>query len=91
MLKGVLFWSISFYNSTQSIKPKFCVNCKFYSSTTGYCLKYPKEQDNKADYLVLGKEIEKEKEYYYCTTSRKFEHMCGETGKEYVRKRKNNP
>jgi hypothetical protein len=37
-----------------------------------------------ADYLVAGIEEKSYDNYYYCSTARGSEDMCGEEGKEYV-------
>jgi hypothetical protein len=37
-------------------------------------------------YLVNGKPDNNNIEYHYCSTSRKFEHMCGKEGKYYEEK-----
>ena len=64
---------------------KFCINCKHFKPTLSHpvfakCKAFPKEVDNKIDYLVLGRP---KKEYYYCSTARQDEDMCGPDGKCY--------
>ena len=67
------------------IKPKLCIDCKFYKkhfftdSEFGKCSVFPigKYDDS---FLVNGK-IDKNIQYYYCSTSRKNEDMCGKEGK----------
>jgi hypothetical protein len=53
--------------------------------------KYKKKQDL-IDYLVTGRIYEdnynKEKDYYFCSTSREFKSMCGEDGELFVQKKK---
>jgi hypothetical protein len=48
---------------------------------------YLKEQDNISNYLVTGayENIEKD-DYYYCSTARGSEQMCGKQGKNYKKK-----
>jgi len=70
------------------IKPKFCIDCKFYrnsifsSSEFGKCKMFPKEVYN--DYfLVNGKKSDNLDDYNYCSVARKFDNMCGKEGKFY--------
>jgi hypothetical protein len=44
-------------------------------------------KENTSNYLVTGKKEKEEKEYYYCSTSRKHDDMCGPEGKDYIEKR----
>ena len=74
--------------SASQIIPKLCINCKFYTksffsfSEFGKCSVFPKEKDN--DYFLVNGIINNNNiEYHYCSTSRKFERMCGEEGKFY--------
>jgi len=68
---------------SKGVIPKICVDCKFYTknlfgfSEFGKCALFPKENNS---FLVNG---HKNKEYYYCYTSREFEDMCGKDGKCY--------
>jgi hypothetical protein len=51
----------------------------------GKCSLYPKEDD--IDYsFVTGNNYNKNIDYHYCSTSRKFEDMCGKEGKFYEEK-----
>jgi hypothetical protein len=43
------------------------------------------EKDND-NYFVTGKKENKTKYYYYCSTARNFDHLCGEEGKFYKQK-----
>lgn len=77
--------------SASPIKPKLCIDCKFYtknfftSSEFGKCSLFPTEKEN--DYfLVNGNKNNDDVEYHYCSTARKFERMCGEKGKFYEKK-----
>ena len=68
------------------IKPKFCVNCRYFISNNnrpeyGKCSKFPIENTK---YLVDG--IVTETEYYSCNTARSWENYCGKDGKEYKKK-----
>ena len=69
---------------------KFCVNCKHFKPTLllsnnefSKCSVFPREIDNKIDYLVSGKP---KIEYKYCKTVRQNEDMCGPKGKYYEKK-----
>ena len=73
--------------SLKQIKPKLCINCKYFipdndSGKYAKCSFFTKDE-NKINYLVNG--IVKE-EYYYCSTSRTANNMCGEEGKYYKKK-----
>ena len=71
--------------------PKLCINCRFYTkdfftfSKFGKCSMFPTEPEPEY-YLVNGKPDNNNIEYHYCSTSRKFEHMCGKEGKYYEEK-----
>lgn len=80
-------------STANQVTPKLCINCKFYtkdfftSSEFGKCSSFPAEKEN--DYfLVNGNNNNNDKEYnyHYCSTARKFDHMCGEEGKFYKKK-----
>lgn len=68
--------------------PKFCINCKYFIPNSignkyGKCSLFPTELiDN---YLIDGN-TENNKEYYYCSTVRSSENMCGKEGKMYKKK-----
>ena len=77
--------------SASRIRPKFCVDCKFYKkdlftfSEFGKCTLFPREKYN--DYfLVNGNKNDNNIEYHYCSTSRNSDRMCGEEGKYYEKK-----
>lgn len=74
------------------IKPKFCINCRYYIPSTeglkpeyGKCSVFPFENSK---YMVDG--IIRETEYFTCSTARSCEKFCGKAGikykKKYVRK-----
>jgi hypothetical protein len=46
----------------------------------GKCAKFPKD-DESLYFLVNGKTQPKFKDYYYCSTARSIDSMCGPTGK----------
>jgi hypothetical protein len=68
---------------TNQIKPKLCIDCKYYTkdnfftfSEFGKCLLFPDDEYN-TNFLVNGKN----KQYYYCSILRSHDHMCGKEGK----------
>jgi hypothetical protein len=77
--------------SANPIKPKLCVDCKFFTKdvfTTnkfGKCSLFHYEVDDDT-FLVDGVKDNGKVRYHYCSTSRKYEHMCGEEGKFYEKK-----
>ena len=78
------------FNGVKAYKTPLCVNCKFFKkdffteSKFGKCTKFPQ---NTIDYtLVDGISVNKKQEYYYCSTAREMESMCGKEGKFYQNK-----
>jgi hypothetical protein len=76
------------------IKPKFCINCRYYIPNTdglkpeyGKCSAFPFENSK---FMVDGKI--RETEFFGCSTARSFEKFCGKAAikykKKYVRKQK---
>jgi hypothetical protein len=66
-------------------KPKICIHCKYFipdndNGKYGKCSFFPIRDIN---FLVNG--INEEK-YYYCSTSRDSNDMCGEEGKYYKKR-----
>jgi hypothetical protein len=81
----LLFWPIL------SLKPKFCINCKYFitdniTNKFGRCSLFPKKENNDIYTLVNGIHGETNIEYNYCSVSRELEHMCGKEGKMYKKK-----
>ena len=82
--------------SAMQIKPKFCIDCKFFKKDSsissfdnnkyGKCTLFENERGND-NFLVDGIDNSK-KEYTYCSIARKYEDMCGKEGKFYEKKRK---
>ena len=78
--------------STNPIKPKLCVNCRYFTkdfftpSRFGKCILFPREDYSSSDYLVNGRKQNTKLDYYHCSTARHLEHMCGEEGKLYEKK-----
>jgi hypothetical protein len=76
-------------NPKASIKPKLCINCKYFipDNDTGEfanCAFFPKGEAN-LDFLVNGVKNDKTN-YYYCITARGQNNMCGKEGKYYKKK-----
>jgi len=65
---------------------KFCKNCKFFKkdffteTKYGHCSHFPNEPSN---YLVDGYKDESPTSYFYCSTARSSDYMCGPEGKYY--------
>jgi len=75
--------------SFKEIKPKLCINCKYFltdkdSGKFGKCLLFPRKENDIYN-LVNGIHIDNI-EYNYCSVARELEHMCGKEGKMYKRK-----
>jgi hypothetical protein len=77
-----------------SIKPKFCVNCKYFLSGVnnqkyGKCLLFTKFDDSDSNsnyYLVTGDKDLAPSYYDYCCNARTEKEMCGNEAKFYKRK-----
>jgi hypothetical protein len=55
----------------------------------GKCALYPivgKTEENNMNFLVTGVKDIEITDYIYCTTARKFSHMCGTEGRLYENK-----
>jgi hypothetical protein len=79
-----IYFLLSFSNAE-----KICINCKHFKpaflsdNQFGKCSVFPREMDNKIDYLVSGKPT---LEYSYCSTARRDEDKCGPSGKYFEKK-----
>ena len=87
----IIYCNILLSFSVISLKPKLCIDCKFFtknifiSNKFGKCSLFPiKEIDN--GYLIDGVKNIKNVDYQYCSISREYEHMCGKEGKLYEKK-----
>ena len=73
--------------SAIEIKPKLCIDCKFFikdsftSNKYGKCSLFIEEEENDS-FLVNGIDNNNIK-YQYCSIARKYEDMCGKKGKFY--------
>jgi len=78
-----------FYST--KIKPKLCVNCKFFTNNFitknkyGKCSLFPIPNNTTKNLIVGFENIE----HYLCSTARKYDDMCGNEGKFY--KNRNSP
>ena len=73
--------------SLHEIKPKICINCKYLISDYrkdefAKCSLFSKKELNN-DELVNGISKNINKDYYYCSTARGFDNLCGVKGKFY--------
>jgi hypothetical protein len=75
--------------SLKEIKPKLCINCKYFFSNFktdkfGRCLLFQKEENN--IYKLVNGNHENNNEYHFCATAREIENMCGKEGKMYKKR-----
>jgi len=74
-----------------SFEPRLCINCKHFNKKLfgdnkyGKCDLFPREIIN-WDYLVDGSNNKPVVDYYYCSTARSSQDMCGEKGFYFVKK-----
>jgi hypothetical protein len=85
LLLSIFLFSVTTTNSYNT-KPKLCINCKYFVSSIitnteefGKCSLFPLHNNN---FLVTGQKIE---DYYYCSTARTWENMCGTNATKYVK------
>jgi hypothetical protein len=75
--------------SLDIVTPKFCVHCKFFRNNFmgdnkfGKCSLFPVKEGS-IHYFVTG--IEKDADFNFCSTARKYDDMCGKDGKKYTPK-----
>jgi len=79
--------------SVKVTNPKLCIHCKHFIPDNdigkfGKCSLFPKKGENAKNNLFLINGIKDsystiEENYYFCTTAREFNDMCGEEGKLY--------
>ena len=75
--------------SFKEMKPKLCVNCKYFITDNntgkfGKCLLFPRKEND--IYRLVNGIHEDNNEYHYCSVSRELEHICGPEGKMYKKK-----
>ena len=77
------------FSSKPHPRAKICINCKHFVSSNnnnneyGKCSLFPRSE-NKITALVTG--IHKPDDYYYCSTARDFDTMCGKEGTCFEKK-----
>jgi hypothetical protein len=78
--------------SANQIRPKLCIDCKFYkkdflsSNKFGKCSLFIIKKEENDYFLVDGNNNDNIEEYYYCSTARKYDYMCGKEGKFYEKR-----
>ena len=81
----LIFLSILLSVFSLNPTPKFCINCKFFTKSLnsefkyGKCALFPLEKRD-LQYLVCGI---RNTDYFYCSTARSCDKMCGIEGKKY--------
>jgi hypothetical protein len=100
ILTYIFVFTIPFVTSitTPKVKknqPKFCVNCKYFMPSDtdnqyGKCSMFPTFPTGTSNpkFLVTGTPVVTDS-YYYCTTARGNNNLCGELAKKYKKIRKN--
>ena len=86
----LFFFITKSYKSLRVSTNKFCKDCRFYiqnlkNSEYSKCYRFPKIEYNN-NYLVNGIESDTTTEFYYCSTARSSDNLCGEEGKKYEKK-----
>lgn len=88
----IIYFHILSFLYAYPIKPKLCVDCKFFrknflqDNKYGKCTLFPKKDDNDKYFLVDGIKINDKTEYFYCCIARDNDNMCGIEGKHYTKK-----
>lgn len=81
---------VSILLSVSALEPKLCKNCKHFiphprDIKFSKCSLFPKlQEENYAliDNIVFDIHVE----YFYCSITRNYNHMCGKKGKKYEEK-----
>lgn len=78
-------------NSPSHTKPKICADCKFirrsfFGNKYAQCSQLPYTETN-SDYLVVGGDQYYSNRYYFCSTARDYDDLCGKSGKLYQPKK----
>jgi len=76
--------------SFKVIKPKLCINCKYFITDNdtgkfGKCSLFPKKENNIYT-LINGIHDNTNNEYFFCSVARVSENWCGPEGKLYKKK-----
>jgi hypothetical protein len=86
----IIIYSILTAYSVTSIKPKLCIDCKFYkrnflNSKYSKCTALKRVVfDN--SFLINGIKIKSVLDYEYCSIARTYNNLCGEDPKLYEKK-----
>ena len=72
---------LSLLQSVSALEPKLCKNCNYFiphprDLKFSKCSLFPKLQE---DNIVLDILVD----YYYCSITRNYNHMCGKKGNKY--------
>ena len=96
-----MFLILLFLTSLNALQTKICAQCKYFIYNEqllyGKCSFFPKiepediyqKRRELLEFLVTGYEkpkVSKPTDYYFCSTVRDCEHMCGKEGKKYQEK-----
>lgn len=89
----ILLWCIILpFVASLKRTPNMCVNCKHFihdehNNIYGKCAAFPIVKEIESiHYLITGIKEEEKKDYFYCSTARKSEAMCGVSGKKFEKK-----
>lgn len=91
-LFSLLFFPLALVNAV--IENKYCVNCRHFITPGllsgpeyGRCKKFLRNgREHEIKLLVTGKSAVPDKKYFFCSTARDVESMCGSEGKFYKAK-----
>jgi hypothetical protein len=76
--------------SLKGIKPKLCINCKYFindgviGSKFGKCLFFPRKEND--IYSLVNGNPNENIDYNFCSIARELEYKCGIEGKMYKKK-----
>jgi hypothetical protein len=74
--------------SLKKVTPKLCINCKYFIKDPengleyGKCSLFPTEVSSMNFFVTGINNID----YYYCSTARQYETLCGKEGNKYKNK-----
>lgn len=83
-MKWIMLFSL--FLIVDSFEPAICINCKHFTkrffddNKYGKCNLFPREIVN-WDHLVDGSSNQPVMDYFYCSTARQSENMCGTKGR----------
>lgn len=89
----LLFFTMFSFPKIFSKQIKLCIDCKhfkkdfFSTNKFGKCSLFPiDDYEYNKYYFVDGYQNEKKQNYYFCSTVRHFDSMCGNEGKLFVKR-----